>query len=144
MHHRDLEPGGDYPQGEGELNVAKNYPSYLSSDVIAFIEKPSTHAKSNPEGRNWYICENCFHTTVTRHADEGVTPMFHTCEKCGKWATSSMYRPPFPEARLMEPTEEWYRPDDAEFNAMPQAYRSHYAMGGLRTRRIPKPEAGRG
>jgi ribosomal protein L37AE/L43A len=124
--------------------VAKTYPSYLSASVIAYIEKPWELAKSNPEGRNWYGCESCHHTTVTRHADQGVTPMFHTCEKCGKRATSSMYVPPFPEAMLMEPTEEWYRPDDAEFNAMPQGYRYHYINGGLRSRRIPKPEAPHG
>lgn len=111
------------------------YPKYLSKSVIEHVEK-NWPDKDNPEKRNWYICQSCHHTTATKHAVPGVTPFMHGCEKCDGTAYSSFYKPPYPEAVTIEPTQEWYRPDDDEFNAMPVEYRDHYFQGGLKTRKV--------
>lgn len=108
------------------------YPSYISAETKAWLDG---HNFKEPK-RNWYICDTCHHTTATVENVPGVTPMFHDCEKCTRRATSSMYRLPYPEAEMIEPTEEWYRPDDAEFNSMKQEWKHHYRQGGLKTRKI--------
>lgn len=58
---------------------------------------------------NRYTCR-CGWTIVTKNVVEGVTPMFVTCESCGRDAASHMYR----VRQNLVPTHEWYRPTESE------------------------------
>jgi hypothetical protein len=82
---------------------------------------------------NAYDCDNqtCHHLTVTVQIADGITPMFSDCEKCGGPSTSRMFDVP----QDLEPTIEWYKPDEAEL--LNDDKLAHYVSnGGLMPRRI--------
>ncbi|MBE99334.1 MAG: hypothetical protein CMP77_05060 [Flavobacterium sp.] len=89
---------------------------------------------------NCYTCKQCKHITKTKDVDAGVTPMFHTCEKCSHTAISSMYKDIAPEKN---PTQEWYRPSLLECFKLKknQHLLEHVLSGGLLNRIIQtKPQ----
>lgn len=67
------------------------------------------------------------HDLVTINVDEGVTPMFKSCIKCGKQAASMGY-PAF--VQHLTPTHEWYKPKFPERLSDP-GLRQHCMQGGL-------------
>jgi hypothetical protein len=83
---------------------------------------------------NTYTCPRS-HITVTRDADEGVTPMMKACPDCGLTATSGYYRVP----QTLTPTHEWYKPKFPERYA-DTAMRYHIQAGGLAFRKIGDPD----
>lgn len=100
------------------------------------------------EGRkNAYVCDGeggtmglprkagCGAYIVTIDRAPGVTPFGIECGSCGQFAHSKMYRVK-PE---LEPTHEWYRPDDLQ--GIDPRYYDHLSRGGLILRAIPgKPD----
>ena len=84
---------------------------------------------------NCYVCTNCKHITKTIDVDDGVTPFMHTCEKCGKLATSTMYKDIIPWEK---PTQEWYRPSLKETLKWRknEGMLNHILNGGLDVRTI--------
>lgn len=83
---------------------------------------------------NCYKCK-CGHITKTKDIDAGVTPFMHSCEKCGQYAQSTMYRDIVPDQK---PTQEWYRPTLKEMLKLRsnQPLLEHIFNGGLMNRRI--------
>jgi hypothetical protein len=83
---------------------------------------------------NCYIC-SCGHITKTKDVDAGCTPMFHSCEKCGKSARSTFYKDIAPEKN---PTQEWYRPSLSKVLKMRknESLLDHILSGGLDCRNI--------
>lgn len=82
---------------------------------------------------NCYTCPNCKHITKTKDIAPGVTPMFHSCEKCNTLANSSFFRDIAPQ---QQPTQEWYRPTLAEVLKMNAGLQEHVLSGGLCCRKI--------
>ena len=87
---------------------------------------------------NVYRCPMCHWQAVTINRVEGVTPMFIRCESktCASrndlpGCFSAMYR----VSQQLEPTHEWYRPEEEELLEKPWA-RAHVEAGGLMLRRI--------
>ena len=76
----------------------------------------------------------CGHITKTKDVDPGVTPFFHTCEKCGSMARSTFYTDIVPDK---QPTEEWYRPTLEETLKMTDnpGLVDHILNGGLNNRK---------
>lgn len=89
---------------------------------------------------NAYTCEKCAKKTITRDADNGVTPFMIDCVYCGGMAQSAFYRVP----QTLMPTHEWYHPDKPELLEMvayPELLSTieHVAQGGLLLRKIDGP-----
>lgn len=103
----------------------------LEKDYQLMVEK----TVSSPNRVNCYKCNECGHITKTYNADEGVTPMFHSCEKCNSNATSTMFNDIAPE---QEPTQEWYRPTLSATSKMSAGMQDHILLGGLDVRPIKK------
>ena len=85
--------------------------------------------------KNIWTCDDpkCGHPTIAIYRNNGVTPMFWKCEKCGGSATSEMH----PEITVpVTPTWEWYMPDDAEMDRLSLAMKDHCVKGGLLPRKI--------
>jgi len=77
---------------------------------------------------NAYICGQ-LHSTITQNKDEGVTPMFITCDQCNGRATSKMYM----VDQALQPTHEWFKPteDEIKFEARKMAKYHHIPYDGI-------------
>jgi len=94
--------------------------------------------------RNQYTCVDG-HKLPTEHRDEGTSPMFITCPKCGKRAGSGMYREfegePIGEWIIPKDIKDWDRilandkaqyPDmDLTMKKVRNLYAEHLRMGGV-------------
>ena len=107
-------------------NYAENLRNRLK---VAEGDKAREALKNQYQRTNIYICDKCRHAMVTIDVDEGVTPMFTTCEVegCGGTAASTMYR----AVTMLKPSQEWYRPTDDEVAKMHPATIAHVKNGGL-------------
>lgn len=85
---------------------------------------------------NCYVCNDCGKVTKTFNVDDGVTPMYLTCEHCGALAVSTMFNDIAPE---QEPTQEWYRPTLSQVMKMEKGVKDNILLGGLLVRPI-KPK----
>lgn len=85
---------------------------------------------------NCYVCD-CGHITKTKDIDAGVTPFYHNCESCGRYARSTFYKDIAPHKL---PTEEWYRPTLEQVLKIRRNYGllDHVLNGGLDVRKIQK------
>jgi hypothetical protein len=87
------------------------------------------------EGRkNAYECEDCGSYIITVDRHPGVTPYMTKCGACGGIARSKFYR----VQAWLEPTHEWYRPDNLA--EIPQGSHEHISRGGLILRAMPGRE----
>lgn len=84
----------------------------------------------NTDRKNAYECEGCASYIVTIDRDPGVTPFIIKCEICGQDAQSKFYR----VQGYLEPTHEWYRPDNLD-GIDPKLF-EHLGKGGLILRPI--------
>ena len=91
--------------------------------------------KVEPNRVNCYVCPNCKHITKTIDVDDGVTPFMNTCEICGQFAKSTMYKDIIPWEK---PTQEWYRPSLKETLKWRknESMLEHILNGGLDVRTI--------
>ena len=91
--------------------------------------------------KNIYTCKACRHRTVTVDLDDGVTPFMIECTKCEGPAHSSGYN--FPSWMGLDPTHEWYMPDEAEQATLdPETLEGHVKRGGLLLREIQGDQSG--
>lgn len=74
--------------------------------------------------KNGYLC-GCGHLHVTLDLDDGVTPMFTRCPKCGGRAVSQWYR----IDQSLPVAGYWFKPKSTK--GMSRAMRDHVANGGL-------------
>lgn len=81
---------------------------------------------------NVYTCKVCKQKVKTVDEDNGVTPMFITCQ-CGGTMASAMYNDIMPDER---PTKGWYRPSFAEYRKLDKYEQEHVLKGGLLIRDI--------
>lgn len=83
---------------------------------------------------NGYHCEECGVTTLVKHVDEGVTPMFLTCRAasdCTGRSTSLGYPGGPVPSELLPVKWEWYRPSTEEFLTLDREMQTHVSNGGL-------------
>lgn len=97
---------------------------------LAEIYNAQGEGFKNMGRKNAYECEACASYIVTIDRHPGVTPFMIKCERCGQMAKSKFYR----VQEWLEPTHEWYRPDDLE--GIDPAYFDHLGRGGLVLRPI--------
>jgi hypothetical protein len=110
-------------------------PIVLDARVVEHLEKLA--AQMGDRKVNGYYCDTCKGTLLVEHVDEGVTPMFLGCRAtsgCRGMSRSLGYPPPPVPADLGEPTHEWYRPLQDEFDGLAGAMRDHVLEGGLMLR----------
>lgn len=103
-------------------------------DMVSGINA-GNRLKGQLKGRvNCYVCSVCGHTTKTRDVDEGVSPIYFECEKCGNRAFSTFYKDVVPD---QEPTFEWFRPSLRKVvkNRKEELILDHVLSGGL----MPRP-----
>jgi hypothetical protein len=101
---------------------------------------------------NPYKCKVCGGITMTRHVDDGVTPMYLGCRamgenpltgqlKCEGTAVSGMYpNDPVPPSLRRLKVWEWYSPEASEFIKLNPYMRDHVEMGGLLLRGPVDPD----
>lgn len=83
--------------------------------------------------RNCYTCtvDKCGWFVITVDADEGVTPMFIECRRCGGDARSSFYRVA-DWMRNATPNAEWRKEMPASYTKFERKISAEYAQkGGL-------------
>ena len=92
------------------------------------------------DAKNGYRCEKCGGTIYTiDRANNGVTPMFLVCratEGCDGRSVSLGYNVDV----YVEPTFEWYRPNDWELTGLDSEMFDHVRRGGLMIRAIQPKE----
>lgn len=82
--------------------------------------------------KNVYTCDECGHQKVTVDLVHGTTPFMISCgaDGCGAMSKSSFYR----VDQSLEPTHEWYRPEDVSGET--EMTKEHVRKGGLLLRVI--------
>jgi hypothetical protein len=112
-------------------------PIVLAPDIQAYITLLA--AQMGDRRVNGYHCPSCGRTLIVTHLDEGVTPVFLACRKtagCTGQSHSLGYPPSPVPAYLGEPTHEWYRPGQEQFDSLDPAMREHVERGGLMLREV--------
>lgn len=108
-------------------------PMKLPPEIEQFlVDRAASH--EGHHRMNAYRCPDCGRVLLTVDVNEGVTPMFLACRKtpgCRGMSVSSGYPDTPPPTSLGEPTHEWYRPSQQEFDAMEPAQQHHVLQGGL-------------
>jgi hypothetical protein len=90
--------------------------------------------------KNIYQCQECLGIIATIDRDAGTTPFAIGCQArngCKGTMQSAFYR----VFEAIQPTFEWYKPDEVEIEKLSAGSRHHVDMGGLLLRRIPNHEA---
>ncbi len=86
--------------------------------------------------KNIYQCQECLGIIATVDRDAGTTPFMIGCQVrsgCRGRMQSAFYR----VFDAIQPTFEWYKPDEVEIEKLDAGTRHHVDMGGLLLRRIP-------
>jgi len=72
------------------------------------------------------------HEMITKDIDEGVTPMYLTCDKCGGYSRSSFYN----VDQSLKHTHEWYKPTKDEIKKLDYNSKEHVKNGGLLLKKL--------